>query len=174
MPERAEHHDLCQRCCTLPRRNNSECPLDLCRSWDRPPKMWCPLDGLIRDDGKKWHDFHLVKRVLGKGCYPKTPPQTDGQVIWPEIDDSVARIQRALDNLEPSFIDFARRLPDVPSEETRFCWKAHLVADFGFSFCWEAAQWHTKKHYYRTIRSKAPSLWDEMCGYVTQIYHAIR
>ena len=73
--------------------------------------------------------------VFGKGCYPKTPPQTDGQVIWPEIDDCVARVQRALDNLEPSFNDFARRLPDVPSEEIRFCWKAHLVADFGFSFC---------------------------------------
>jgi hypothetical protein len=124
----------------------------------------------------RWHDFHAVKLVLGKGCYSEVerPPQTDGRLTWPQIDGCVVWVQKALDKLGPSFDEFSLRLKDVPLEEIRFCWKAHLVADFACPYCWEATNQGKKYSKYNEIKRKDPSLWDAICDYVTNVYHCIR
>lgn len=181
MPVRDEHHYFCQRWNILPHRNSTGCPLDLYQQWDKPDTN-CPLDGLRRANGEWWHDFHGVKRVLGKDCYSKIerPPQIDGRVTWPQIEGCVAWVQEALDRREPFYDEFTSRLTKVPREEVRFCWKAHLVADFGCLCCCSAlGRWKKKKEdgkyeQYREMKRDHPDLWDQICDYVTNIYHSIK
>jgi len=99
----------------------------LCKRWNIPRCLRgrkCPLDDT--DNGENWHSLHDVNRIgLADYSQVEKPPTIDGCVGW---------VKSVLDKLEPRFDAFRKQLPNVPCEEVRLCWVAHLVADFAASY----------------------------------------
>jgi hypothetical protein len=162
MPEGREHWDFCQRWSLQPNRFHCGCPLGLYRKK-------CPLDTLKRANGDDWHSFHSVKRVTGYSGIER-PPQSAGSVVWPEIGVCVAWVQKALKTLEPGYEEFRSQLGDVSDEQLRWCWTAHLVADFACDYCYVAISLKGK---YRHVKSGDPSFWALFCDYVTDVRNRI-
>jgi hypothetical protein len=170
MPEGLEHKDFCQRWNKQLHQCRSGCPLGLYRQWDmKPDSAWCPLDGLRRADGRRWKGFHAVKRVLGYSEVER-PLQVSGRMAWPQINGCVAWVQRALDKLEPHLDEFYSQFTDVSREDVRWCWTAHLVADFACDYCYVATGLKGK---YRHIKSGDPHFWALFCNYVTDVRNRI-
>jgi hypothetical protein len=138
MPEGLDHERLCGR-----NWNTQRCL--------RGRK--CPLDETDKGtDGENWHSLHDVNRPgLADYSQVEKPPTIDGCVSW---------VKSVLDKLEPYFDAFREQLPNVPCAEVRWCWTAHLVADFAASYYYVGTGQQGK---YKEMEDK--QIWD----FVTEV-----
>jgi hypothetical protein len=115
------------------------------KSWSIHPCLYqspqgngCPLDAI-----GGWHTVH--------------DENSSGLANWsqvkkgdPEIGECVVFVKSVLGKLEVYFDEFfgqvRDRFPNVSREEVRACWTAHLVADYGCRY-WYEARGKTEKRY---------------------------
>jgi hypothetical protein len=102
----------------------------LYRSWPPRRRRNCLLD-----KNSDWHTFHDEDRAEQTGLADYS--QARNERPEPTLRGCVALLNSVLKELRPRFDELFSEVPDVPYEEVRLCWTAHLVADFACRYWYE-------------------------------------